>query len=377
LRAQRFAAAMLVAACGRSRGSEPDWTDASAFVLPEITEPVGAARPGMSFVPAGLLHAGSDVDEVPRVADAELPGLPIALNAFYIDVLPWPNESGAIPTTNVTRDEAERLCETKGKRLCTELEWERACKGPNSTRFEYGAAYDANSCEAGATLQVSKQRPSGQRPACRSAFGVQDLHGGPSEWTASTWGRGESKDLGVLRGGNDVDGELATRCAFVGPMAPDERASTTGFRCCAGNRNAAKVDLGVKRGVPFEGAPNALQPSAPLAALGGVSCGPPKRPEPCSLARAWSWRPFANVDLAVAGGCVGRDPRSRCAVAISRFADGDRRAIAEIDTGAQIPEVVLVESKDNRIRIRGGDAHGAFFREASFHYGRVEVKVVH
>src|SRR5271170_6216756 len=174
-----FIVALAAAACGRSHGDERTWDDASAVSLAPSAEPV--ARPGMVWIPSGVLRAGRNLDDVPRVADAELPGTYVPLTGFYIDVLPWPNESGAIPATNVSRDEAQRLCNGQGKRLCSELEWERACKGQDSSRFEYGDAYDPSVCEAGASLEASSQRPSGQRPACRSSFGVYDMHGGGAE----------------------------------------------------------------------------------------------------------------------------------------------------------------------------------------------------
>jgi sulfatase-modifying factor enzyme 1 len=343
---------------------------------PSATAP-GAPRPGMVWVTAGILRAGSEPDEVPRVADAELPGTEIPMGGFYVDVLAWPNEPGAIPSTNVGRDEAKRLCESKGKRLCSELEWERACKGPDSTRYEYGAVFDPQPCAAGAAPLASAMRPSAQRPACRSAFGVRDMHGGASEWTDSGWGRGGSKDVGVIRGGNDAAGELVTRCAFARPQAPSERSGTTGFRCCAGPRNEAEVDLAVKKGPVFEQAPPDWDASAPtLDALRGAACGPPRSPAPCSIGRAWIWRPAPNVELALSGGCVGRDPSARCGVGVSRWVNDRAQPLAQIDTGLEIPEVVLVESADHRVRVRGADMHGQFFREIVFDYGRVDVRPV-
>src|SRR5450755_2778341 len=164
------------------------------------------------------LHAGSGLDEVPREADTEPPGLEVPLGGFYIDVLPWPDEAGAIPTTNVSRDEAARLCDGKEKRLCSELEWERACKGPDNARYDYGATFDARVCNAGQSADTSARHPSGERTACRSGFGVREMHGGAWEWTDSPWNRGAASHLetpfGVIRGGNGVAGELETRCAF-------------------------------------------------------------------------------------------------------------------------------------------------------------------
>jgi sulfatase modifying factor 1 len=366
----------LLTACDK-RGVNEDDADGQGIVsAPSATAP-GAPRKGMVWVPPGVLHAGSPVEEVPRIADAELPGVDVPLGGFYIDLLPWPNEAGAIPTTNVTRDEAKRLCEGKGKRLCSELEWERACKGLDNSRYEYGAAYDPRVCGAGVSAETASRRPSGERLACRSAFGARDMHGGASEWTDSAWRRGGSRALGVARGGGDLTGELATRCAFARPVAPDDRSPTTGFRCCTGPRNDAEVELEVKNGPPFERTAHAARSSPALDALDGAACGPPTSPAPCSLSRAWTWRPAPNVELSLSGGCVGRDPNARCAVAVSRDLGDRAQALAQIDTGCQIPEVVLVEGLDRRVRVRGANLHGQFFREIVYSYGRVDVRPVH
>jgi hypothetical protein len=334
----------------------------------------------MAWVPAGVLRAGSAVDESPRIADAEMPGIDVPMGGFYIDVLPWPDEAGAIATTNVSRDEAERLCESAGKRLCTELEWERACKGPGNARYEYGPVFDSAVCQIGDAAGTSARRPSGERPACKSAFGVTEMHGGAWEWTDSRWGRasGQGKSTrGVVRGGNGKEGELLSRCANARPLSGSERSPSVGFRCCAGPRNDAEVALEVKVGPPFERTAHATGPSPPLDALGGTACGPPSAPAPCSLSRAWTWRPVANVELQLSGGCVGRDPSARCAVALSRTEGNRTDTLAQIDTGREIPEVVLVEGVDRKIRVRGADMRGPFFREVVFDYGRVGVREVH
>jgi len=124
--------------------------------------------------------------------------------------------------------------------------------------------------------------------------------------------------------------------------------------------------------------------SPPLDALGGVACGPPLSPTPCFLSRAWTWHPAPNLELSLAGGCIGHDPNAQCALAVSRTLPpiagqtGDRiDTLAQIDTGREIPEVVLVEGLDRRIRVRGADLRGQFFREVIFSYGRVDVKEVH
>jgi formylglycine-generating enzyme required for sulfatase activity len=370
-------AAVLVAGCGKSRATDGATRSGGPMVSAPSAVTPGAARTGMAWIPSGLLRAGSALDDVPRIADAELPEVEVPMAGFYIDSLAWPNEAGAIPTTNVTREEAKRLCEEKGKRLCSELEWERACKGPDNDRYEYGAVYDARACGGGVAADVASRRPSGQRPACRSPFGVADMHAGASEWTASRWGRGGHDDLGVVRGGNDSAGERVTRCAYGRPLPPGERSAVTGFRCCAGPRNEAEVRLDVKVGPAFERLANTARlRSPPLDALGGVACGPPPVPAPCSVARAWTWRPAANVELTLAGGCVGSDPDARCAVGVARALGDEVQTLAQVDTGRSIPDVVLVAGADRHVRVRGGDAHGWFFREVTYDYGRVDVRNV-
>jgi IS5 family transposase len=75
------------------------------------------------------------------------------------------------------------------------------------------------------------------------------------------------------------------------------------------------------------------------------------------------------VELSLAGGCLGRDPSARCAVAVSRLV-GDRvETLAQVDTGREIPEVVQVEGSDRRIRVRKADLHGPYFRELVSSYG--------
>jgi sulfatase modifying factor 1 len=367
---------VLAAACHRAGAADERSGDGGTVSAPSTIAP-GAPRTGMVWIPTGTLRAGSPLDEVPRLADVELPGTEIPMGGFYIDALPWPDEAGAIPTTNVSRDEAERLCETKAKRLCSELEWERACKGPDNTRYEYGVTYDPKVCNTGIPEVTSARHPSGDKAGCHSAFGVRDMHGGGSEWTDSTWGRGSSKDAGVIRGGNDVSGEIASRCAFARSLTPDSRSPSTGFRCCAGPRNDAEVQLDVKIGVPFQKAEHTTRTSPPLDALQGVSCGPPLNPAPCSLSRAWTWRPTPNVELSLSGGCVGRDPTARCALAVSRTLNDQTDVLAQIDTGREVPEVVLVEGMDRRIRVRGADMKGQYFREIVYSYGRVDVRQVH
>ncbi len=297
----------------------------------------------MAFIPAGSFRAGTAVSDIPRVAEEEMPGVPVALGGFYIDLLPYPNEPNAIPTSNVTRDEAEQLCVAKGKRLCTELEWERACKGPDASAYGYAGGYRAETCGTGVPVEQSARRPTGEHPQCKNAFGVSEMHGGVWEWTSSPWGRG-SKDasLGVLRGGNSTAGELVGRCANALGRKVEKKQPTMGLRCCAGAKNPAEVAL-EPRGTP---------------GIEGVA-------PPDASTRAWKWVPVSNEELVLVMACRKGAP---CTLVVRR----GEATLLSTDVGSSWPELARI-GEARRLRIRSLDAKGTFSREITYAYGRVEL----
>ena len=148
----------------------------------------------MVWIPTGMLRAGTPLDEVPRVADEELAGRGDAAGRLLhrrAAVARTRRAPSRRPTCRATR---RRGCATrKSKRLCTELEWERACKGPDNTRYEYGDDLRRRRRARRASRpSASARHPSGDRTACQSGFGVREMHGGAWEWTDSPWGRGAS-----------------------------------------------------------------------------------------------------------------------------------------------------------------------------------------
>jgi serine/threonine-protein kinase len=108
------------------------------------------AQPGMLYVPEGNFRAGPDKKTT-------------QLNAFFIDetevsnadyaAFCRANASGSVPCTapagapdlpvvNVTVAQARAFAQWKGKRLPTELEWERTARGVDGDRYPWGDADD-------------------------------------------------------------------------------------------------------------------------------------------------------------------------------------------------------------------------------------------
>ncbi|RME56961.1 MAG: hypothetical protein D6795_00325, partial [Deltaproteobacteria bacterium] len=202
--------------------------------LAELSAPLLPPPPpcpeDMVFIPAGSFPVGSrENDKLRNFQD--LPFGEATTAAFCIDRYEFPNKVGNIPRTDVTWQEAIRVCKVLGRRLCTEEEWERACKGPEGTRFPYGDTWDPQRCntEDARGLEGTIEAI-GSRPACRSGYGVFDMSGNVKEWTSSSWpGHPGEK---VVRGGSSLQPDWAVRCASRENYFPYERSKSLGFRCC-------------------------------------------------------------------------------------------------------------------------------------------------
>lgn len=326
---------------------------------------------GMIHIPGGALVAGSPANSFPRIADEEMPGLQVILKGFYIDAFAHPNEEGAIPLTNVTQEEAQTLCEQRDKRLCSELEWERACKGPENKNYEYGDVYRAETCGTGARPMLA---PSGLRVGCKSDFGVHDLHGGVWEWTSSPWGRGTEGGVVTIRGGNGLQGPLVGRCTNGKPMHPTKKSGTTGFRCCAGERNSAEVVLDVvgRKGLESKDRLDhalmqrlvAVMPAEADQDLGKDAKFVPDR--------MWDWHPIGNDELVVVGGCVRSVQPLRCGVIVGRQSFDSMSSLAWVSSGHWFPS--LHPEKDPRdLWLLGGDEVGRYKRLVAYNWGEIRI----
>ncbi len=217
-------------ACGKDEPSEAP--------APQATQSpqVGGtrARPekdAIAHVPVGEFSAGSLPGQPGRDPAFEPIQSEVELGPFRIDAYPFPGDPDAPARVGVSATEAQALCAKKGGRLCTELEWERACKGPESNQYPTGS----QPCDATSDL-------------CLSGFEVAKM-GTLPEWTSSSFGKG-----------SDAAGKPVARGASAGTPASErgcarrftpEKDEAVGFRCCYGAPNARAVREPVL-GAPYE-----------------------------------------------------------------------------------------------------------------------------
>ncbi len=338
---------------------------------------------------------GTPRDAVPRIADMELAAEPVAVGAFFIDQYLHPNEAGAMPTTNVSHADAEKLCAEAGKRLCTEVELERACKGDANHAYMTGSRYDAAACDTGRT--GDSLSPNGFHAGCVSPFGVHDLFGSAWSWTSSDFGRGTT-GLVTIKGGNSSYGDVVARCANAQGEKPTRTLNKIGVRCCSGERNEKTVTLEVTRGVPlryllgdrehaaaFESTIRALPSIRPGALSDARSSQAPEPADASKVAgpvpsefvieRVWVWHPIGNEELWFGGGCSPPEGEGkRCGAFVGRFTDGTARVELLYFATSERWQPVLTEAEDVRgVYVEGGDAMGAFRTKVSWDWGRVSV----
>lgn len=159
--------------------------------------------------------------------------------------------AGAVPQGYINADQAEAACQAAGKRLCSNTEWLRACKGPNGFTYPYGntrqpgVCNDARAVHPAVELYPNDPNPfthiqepcinqlpasldvTGENGACTAAEGLLDMMGNLHEWT--------SDPAGTFRGGFYVDTyRNGNGCDYV--TTAHNRLHwdySTGFRCCA------------------------------------------------------------------------------------------------------------------------------------------------
>jgi formylglycine-generating enzyme required for sulfatase activity len=182
----------------------------------------------MARIEAGVFTFGSSGSD-PMRNFGEIDASTVEVKTFCVDYYEAPNRKDALPDTGVSWQAAKTKCEQRGRRLCTETEWERACKGPGSSRFPYGNTYDADVCN---TEDADGKPRSPARPIdfkkCRSGFKVFMLAGNVEEWVQDAAG-GQR----IVKGGAADRPDFASRCSARRTVAARTTSGSIGFRCCA------------------------------------------------------------------------------------------------------------------------------------------------
>ncbi len=194
---------------------------------------------GMVLISAGNFLFGADPDDPDRNHLVEPDATNLRLQQFCIDPYEFPNRKGKKPKVGLTWTQAQAACSENMKRLCTQEEWERACKGPmkraRNRRYPYGNQWEPDRCNTETRARESGDDPdrplkeSGAFSQCKGLEGVFDMSGNADEWTASP---GHKPGTRVTRGGSSLRPGWASRCTSVRWLDETSKMTDVGFRCC-------------------------------------------------------------------------------------------------------------------------------------------------
>ncbi|MCD4658297.1 MAG: formylglycine-generating enzyme family protein [Planctomycetes bacterium] len=274
----------------------------------------------MLLVRAGTFIRGSNMD---RNRGVEKPEMKIYVSSFYVDNYPitykqfrkfinddgykkpkfWSEEgwlfkkSGKLtkpafwdenmdndnPVVGVSWFEAEAYCRWSGKKLLSEVEWEKAARGYYGKKYPWGDKWVDESCnwkdidpnssfgfDKGFIDGFAKLAPVYQYKKYKSPFGAYQMSGNVWEWVLDYWNtdffkktvandkklrkdplnsdKNESRPFRVIKGGSYGTGKDFCEPSWRNGNHPERRASTYGFRC--GKRADLVYDEYLKSLVP-------------------------------------------------------------------------------------------------------------------------------
>ena len=263
-----------------------NWDEKARTALDRINN----APKGMVYVPEGRFRMGTTRDQIRQLLkphfdkemlagnqftrllkingfDSELPRHVAETHAFYVDKTEvtnkeykefiketgheapqhwengsYPEDRANYPVANVSLADARAYAEWAGKKIPTEVQWEKAARGTDARLYPWGDVFDPSLCrhmkkeDAGAVAV-------GSSPPGASPYGSLDMIGNVMEWTRSRLQPYEGnelensqyeEDLRVLKGGAWYRIELApipSRAASRYPAEPGGKKLSRGFRC--------------------------------------------------------------------------------------------------------------------------------------------------
>jgi serine/threonine protein kinase/formylglycine-generating enzyme required for sulfatase activity len=233
---------------------------------PPASSSTGAPEPKADSEPPGMVYVPKPPPPPPGFSGVwrgfamgrdnapdpeETPAHVVNVKPFYLDKTPVtvgqyaaftkatvPAGSEDLPATNVSWQEAQDYCASKGGRLPTEAEWEYAARGVDGRLYPWGNSFAAsltNSAEGG----LGRPQPANSHADGASQFGVLGMSGNVWQWTADDYrpypGRQPAfkipADAKVIRGGSyksDKDHVTTTTRNLDHASA---RSPVIGFRC--------------------------------------------------------------------------------------------------------------------------------------------------
>lgn len=235
--------AMLQPGCGQAR--TPDAPEPNRRALPPPATVDVSAR--TASLAAASIQVGTRPGTANRSAETEADLVPVTVPTVDVDIAPYPNRANEPARTGVTRAEAEQLCAAADRRLCHELEWERACR------------------------------------AGGSALGTMGTN--LREWTAGPATRFADATAAIVRGSSASERD-PDRCGVRRSAPSTSGSADIGFRCCGGDAPELAYPVEASRAVLED---RSITTDEARAALAGV-------PELASYAAAFA--PFSAADVA-------------------------------------------------------------------------------